>query len=112
MRFWNVDPFKDSARVFSSDEAVLTGADGSIHPSPVPREPGAEKTFRDEERRPVEDAGEKEDASSARRRTAPRARESCFMVVCSLENEMMEESGGTSYYLTLYRCTDVVLLFA
>ena len=43
IRFWNVEPFKHSSSVFCSDAAELTGEDGSIHPSPVPNDPGVEK---------------------------------------------------------------------
>ena len=47
MRFWNVDPLRHSSSVLRRDVAVFTGEDGSIHPAPVPAEPGGEKTFRD-----------------------------------------------------------------
>ena len=43
IRFWNVEPLKHSSSVFCSDAAELTGEDGSIHPSPVPNDPGVEK---------------------------------------------------------------------
>jgi hypothetical protein len=46
IRFWNVDPFRHSSRVLRREFAVFTGEDGSIHPAPVPAEPGGEKTFR------------------------------------------------------------------
>ncbi len=47
MRFWNVEPFSDSESVFCREDAVFTGAEGSIHPTPVPAEPGGEKTLRE-----------------------------------------------------------------
>ena len=43
IRFWNVEPLRHSSSVFCSDAAELTGEDGSIHPSPVPKDPGVEK---------------------------------------------------------------------
>jgi len=84
MRFWNVEPFIVSARVFWSDSAELTGEDGSIHPLPVPADPGVEKTFREVE---VDRTallllmmeGENEEASWARRKPL-RARAGSFMV--------------------------------
>lgn len=39
-RFWKLSaPSKDLLSVRLSDAAVQTGADGSIHPSPVPSDP-------------------------------------------------------------------------
>lgn len=48
MRFWKVDPLSDSASVFSREAAEFTGAEGSIHPSPVPDEPETEKMLSDD----------------------------------------------------------------
>ena len=49
IRFWNVEPLSDSESVFWREDAVFTGAEGSIHPTPVPEEPGGEKTFREDD---------------------------------------------------------------
>ena len=49
MRFLKVDPLSDSASVFWRDAAEFTGAEGSIHPSPVPVEPETEKTLSDDD---------------------------------------------------------------
>jgi hypothetical protein len=38
-RFWKLLPSKDLDSVFSKEALELTGAEGSIHPSPVPWEP-------------------------------------------------------------------------
>jgi len=85
MRFWKVDPFSDSSSVFLREAAEFTGAEGSIHPSPVPVEPETEKTFSDDdvdflmdddERRLVE----KPDAWWLARKK-PTAMEESFMVV-------------------------------
>ena len=51
MRFWKVEPLRHSARVFCRDSGELTGAEGSIHPAPVPAEPGDENVFREVVRR-------------------------------------------------------------
>lgn len=48
IRFWKVEPLSDSESVFWSEAAVFTGAEGSIHPSPVPVDPGGEKTLSEE----------------------------------------------------------------
>lgn len=48
IRFWKVDPLSDSESVFWSEAAVFTGAEGSIHPAPVPADPGGEKTLSEE----------------------------------------------------------------
>ena len=45
MRFLKVDPFSASSSVFLREAAEFTGAEGSIHPSPVPVEPETEKTL-------------------------------------------------------------------
>lgn len=49
MRFLKVDPLSDSSSVFWRDAAEFTGAEGSIHPSPVPVEPETEKTLSDDD---------------------------------------------------------------
>ena len=49
IRFWKVEPLSDSASVFSREAAEFTGAEGSIHPSPVPDEPETEKMLSDDE---------------------------------------------------------------
>lgn len=49
IRFWNVEPLSDSESVFWREDAVFTGAEGSIHPTPVPEEPGGEKTLREDD---------------------------------------------------------------
>lgn len=75
MRFLNVEPLRDSARVFLRLSAVLTGEEGSIHPSPVPRDPGVENTFREVAARAEDPTdGVKAEASWARRKPL-RARE-------------------------------------
>mmetsp|Transcript_48526 Transcript_48526/g.103269 ORF Transcript_48526/g.103269 Transcript_48526/m.103269 type:complete len:328 (+) Transcript_48526:761-1744(+) len=89
--FWNVDPFRLSASVFSREAAEFTGAEGSIHPAPVPSDPGVEKTLREVAARvgpPT--AGAKEEASWARRRTL-RAREGSFMVVLGFLLELEQK---------------------
>jgi len=48
MRFLKVDPLSDSSSVFWREAAEFTGAEGSIHPSPVPVEPETEKTLSDD----------------------------------------------------------------
>ena len=46
IRFWNVDPLRHSSSVFCKEAAEFTGEEGSIHPVPVPSEPGVEKMFK------------------------------------------------------------------
>jgi hypothetical protein len=91
IRFWKVDPLSDSESVFWSEAAVFTGAEGSIHPAPVPADPGGEKTLSEEllllilevRVRLLPDDGEKEetlyDKQLDRTTTAAAAAES-FMV--------------------------------
>lgn len=91
IRFWKVEPLSDSESVFWSEAAVFTGAEGSIHPSPVPADPGGEKTLSEEllllllilvvRVRQLPDDGEKEETLWERQpnRTATAAAES-FMV--------------------------------
>lgn len=55
MRFLNVDPLSDSSSVFWREAAEFTGAEGSIHPSPVPVEPETEKTLSDDVESLVDD---------------------------------------------------------
>ena len=46
IRFWNVEPLRHSSSVFCKEAAEFTGEEGSIHPVPVPSEPGVEKMFK------------------------------------------------------------------
>ena len=48
MRFLKVDPLSASSSVFLREATEFTGAEGSIHPSPVPAEPETEKTLSDD----------------------------------------------------------------
>jgi hypothetical protein len=80
IRFWKVEPLRASASVFWRDSGVLTGALGSIHPWPVPLEPGGEKTWREVWWRVLVVGGVKAVVVEARRRPL-RAVDWSFMVV-------------------------------
>ena len=90
IRFWNVEPLKHSSSVFCSDAAELTGEDGSIHPSPVPNDPGVEKIELCRlvfvlvvQQLLLRMEGVKEDTSLLPRMRKPhRARDGSFMVGC------------------------------
>ena len=81
MRFWKVDPLSDSESVFWRDSGVLTGAEGSIQPAPVPADAGGEKTLSDDDVVVVVDLVEVSvvKAEDWLRRMVEKARES-FMV--------------------------------
>ena len=79
IRFWKVAPLRDSARVFLREAAELTGAEGSIHPSPVPAEPEMVEAFREVVVWRLIVDGVNEDALLARRKPLT-AKEASFMV--------------------------------
>mmetsp|Transcript_11059 Transcript_11059/g.22615 ORF Transcript_11059/g.22615 Transcript_11059/m.22615 type:complete len:132 (+) Transcript_11059:1319-1714(+) len=87
MRFWKAAPSRALARVFLREAAVLTGAEGSIHPAPVPREPGMGLEEEEEWRSVVDclealgrDDKEEKAVAEWRRRRPLRAMEGTFMV--------------------------------
>ena len=85
IRFWNVEPLRHSSSVFCKEAAEFTGEEGSIHPVPVPSEPGVEKMFKlvddDDERALLMDDGVK---ALAVARKPHRAMEESFMVIIRL----------------------------
>ena len=84
MRFWKVEPLRVSSSVFLSDSAVLTGAEGSIQPFPLPADPGVENTLREVVERVEAMDGEKAVASWAVRRMLERVRAAIFILASRL----------------------------
>ena len=77
-RFWNWAPSKDFSSVNFRAASLFTGAEGSIHPSPVPLLP--ETTFRVVAGEADDEAGAKPDAVGAAARKRARAVEKFILV--------------------------------
>ncbi len=77
-RFWKVAPSKDFSRVNLREASLLTGAEGSIHPSPVPLLP--DTTFSCVAEEPDEETGAKPDAVGAAARKRARAVEKFILM--------------------------------